>query len=448
MTTTLRAVDRFEDHKPVVPVTPHLHRFFPLDGAWVGLSLAVLLASLVGGCATGAMAEFPIETQGLLAATRVDDYRASPPDAVLPESQKRLVDLVYQAIPPEHRNRVRHEPRLDGVARIDATLYGGRNSWPSPTARRWLFWRAGVTAVPSHTKRAWASGGNYHERLDQKLIAQAVEALQPQQVPLVFGIARVRTGARMSQVLVVASERLSLQPVGKRHPPGTPVKLTGNAPPLSKSIEICVNQVFPDVNCQRTKTDAAAPFEAFVTLPTAPGRYDVEIRGQIEDGNDQVSLGHFPLFVDIAEPDSFEAHKGLLPPVEPEPRSPQAFLDYVNGERSRLGFAPLQSDPIAQSYVDAQNRRLSSGAEIDEVATLKQYFAQRGIPFRKHWRSWGSEVDVELSVWSFLQTPSIRRDLFAEEPPLTALSLIDHEDPKRGFRYVLLILKPTDPQAK
>ena len=407
-------------------------------------SLMLMLMGLSGGCATGSVAELPIEVRGIADDVRAPDYRASESHAQLTDEQKRLVDLVYRALPPESRSRVRHEARLDALARVEAKMYGGRNSWMSHRTKERLYWRAGVTAVHDQSLRNWVSGRNHNERLDEKLLERARSALPTGQTPLVFGVSRVRTGARTSQALFVAEEPLRLDPIPKIYAAGAELELSGQVMPGIESMHICVNHEFPEVQCRHVRVSVGEPFHEVIRLPTTPGRYDVEIRGTFKDNSDRSELAHFPLYVESEESAVFDLHQRYLGEIKDVNAGAIAIIDYINAERARLGLQPMRTSTFAQSYVDTQNERRSVGSSMGSVAAMKKYFAEQGIQVKNYWRAWGGDADLNLLLSDFMHTPGSRDDLFAKTPPLVALGIQERKDKSKGFYFTLVVLNGDD----
>lgn len=250
-----------------------------------------------------------------------------------------------------------HDPRLDEVAQVLAEDYRLWQEVPPAGYLRWLFRRHGIAAGYHRLWAGWVTGSNQRVmRLDEQLGQELARANDLGGKS--FGIARATGPTPTAQVLLLADSRMVLEPIPRQPKPGEVITLKGAITGVHDgAVEVYV----PGEREPRLAlVDPSGAWEPQqVTVPSAPGRYWLELRFSEEKGPTVL----LPLLVGGAEDVPIEVGST---PAELEAAA-RAWAQQV---RARAGLAPLESDPTADAIV-RQRAELRAESPADSEAALR-----------------------------------------------------------------------------
>ncbi len=397
---------------------------------------------LAPGCATGSTTEIPDQALTVVTRNTASIFSGSPQRSPATAGSSELVQKVFDAARKDTRSLLVHDPRLDAVAEACAEIYARRKAWPSSQTMKWLMWKVGVVAQRVNGRFSRREGKLKTRRIDKRL-RQDAAGLTADGETLIFGVARVSFGGSLSQALVYARRPLALDPLPKRHQPGSQVTLSGVLDEAHGKLRVAVSRDLGKVQKLNLTLGQGRRFEHTMTLPETPGAYFVELRaGRSEDARGQRrQVAMFPLYVGVDEPESFE----LATPLAQAPKDKDAWqrtvVQVYNAERARFGLPPLQVEPALRDYVMSEVDRLRAGHKLSNMTEATARVEQAGVKVGHHlWRG-GTEAKLQVFLWENLQTPTVRSILLDPTPPVFAVAFAAARDQTDGFHFVQYIGK-------
>ena len=425
-----------------------------------GLSLVLALLSLLSGCAesSGAQAkaparELPADVGSMLArsgAAYGGPVVASGADQ--PALRKAYEDRVL----PRTRATIRHEPALDLVAQVLAAIYLQTRSVPALSLEQWLFWRCGATAIPAGFDILAFFGDDPGPALDKRL-GEVAARQKGGSMPQSYGLVRVTFAAGVAgPALVVAGRPVEGPAVKKAFAPGEEMLVAVRPTLPYTSLTVYADAGGGDVKVVPMTANADQSYWAKVVLPSRPGRYFVQVAAT-EPAAESVDpehpfrhgLLHLPVYVGVpepTEPDEFIRHPVPNPPDVATWR--ELVLRAYNGERARLGRAPLVVDPRAVTVAQRRSDEVAAtpGSPRPDPHVAEE-LAAVGIPVQEVGNSLGSLEFVSEYVHMRLLEPAARHHLLSPETKLLALGLSQRpgDDGVRPWSVVEYAIQPLGP---
>jgi hypothetical protein len=351
------------------------------------------------------------------------------------------------------RATMKHDPALDIVAQVLATIYLRTRQVPAVSLEQWLFWRCGATEIPAGFDILAFYGDDPGPALDKRLADVAAQH-RPRPVPVSYGLVRVAFSAEITvQALVLASRPVEVPAFKKSFEPGQEMQIAVRPTLAYTDLTLFADAGGGDVRVVPMTSGDDGSRWAKVTLPAQPGRYFVEVVAvePVEGAADpehpwRNSLLLLPVYVGIpepTEPDDFIRH-----PV-PNPPDPALWRELIlrgyNAERARVGRPPLALDAraagIAQQHSDEVAR---THADPRPDVHLYEELASAGLPANEVGASLGHLEFVSEYVHMRLLEPAARHRLLNPATTLLGLGLSQRppEERVRPWAVVEYAIEP------
>lgn len=394
----------------------------PIQVLWKrarALSAVALLAS-IAACSSaprGPVRELPAEARALL--VKAPEMYAMPDPGGMSAESSRLRAAFEDALAPEARSMLRHEPALDLVAAVVAETFGDEQQNPTRALTQWLFWKCGSTSLVSYTRTSWAFGkGQVQEGLDDKAIGYARNT-KPL-LPTSYGVARFTQGTKTSQAVVFGRASLEVSSFQKTYAPGAP--LTLRIRPLDASTDFVLSLDTGDggVTSEPMVKHDDGSFFISRPVPSRPGRYFIEIRARGPQALAADPLHPWmrtllwaPIYVGVPEP---VVPDEALRAVASSPADPLAWPAWIagqyNAERARQGNPLLIFDPRLVDLARARSAELAAvDHEVPPDQKLGQKLAAAGIPTNGYYESHETVEVASDYVYMQMLRPSARKRL-------------------------------------
>lgn len=421
----------------------HRERGSTLLTAWKharALSSVALLA-LAAACSTGVkgpVRELPTDARALL--VKAPEMYAAPDPGSMPAESAHLRATFEDALAPEVRSMVRHDPALDLAAAIVAETFGDEQEKPTRALTQWLFWKCGSTSLYSHTRTSWAFGGSQvQETLDNDAIKFA-RSTKPI-FPTSYGVARFTQGKKTSQAVVFGRAPLEVSTFQKSYAPAAPIAL--RIRPLDASTEFVLFLDNGEGEVTREPMQRRDDGSFFISrpVPSRPGRYFIEIRalGPQALAADPLypwehTLLWAPIYVGVPEP--LLPDEALRNPPS-SPADPLAWPGWIafqyNAERARHGNPPLSLDPRLVTM--ARERSAAAVAvdhELPRDRQLRQKLTAAGFPPERYYESHVSVETASDYVYMQMLLPSARMRLALTKRLTLGIGIAAHPASSNG----------------
>jgi len=396
-----------------------------------GLALSAWLAGCAGGPTAAAGRMLPESGAELLRAA---------PAAYSPAAAEPEADALGAAFEGAIRARgpvdLQREATLDCVAAAAAEVYIEAFKAPVRSLRRWIAWRCGWAGVDVRVRVLASRGRVRDERLEGRLPG-AAPGLVRDAGPHAYGIARRERGQWTMVAVAVSRRYLEMSPVAKVYPPGATLSLSIR--PVRAFTEPAL---YVDMGGGRTAVQGPQPGPAGTislqhTLPSAPGRYFVELNA-IEPSDQAVDPLHpwhksvllFPVYVGVPEP---SAPDGFITDPAPNPDRPAMWADRLvaayNAERARLGLPPLALDPGATALAQKRSEEAArSPRELPPDPAVVDYVHSLGPGRAEFWQSSSESEFLSEYIAERLLSPVIRHRFLAPGASLVGFGVTRRPD--------------------
>jgi hypothetical protein len=320
-----------------------------------------------------------------------------------------------------------HEPALDLVAAVVGKTYAEEQELPARALLQWLYWKCGAVSSPGPVNVFVAPPGaeEYFQEHLRRLAAVVPAAKQP----LRYGVARISVGPYVAQAVALGYRNVDMAPLPKSQPAGAkvPVRITLQRP--HTDLSLYVDQGAAEVLKLPMNKLEDGSFTAEAPMPSAPGRYFIEVVGtQVPpagtgDKGWRAELMWLPLYVGVAEPaaaDEFIRH----PPKNHPDRSAwvMQILSSYNDARARLGRGPLKPEIQASTLAQARSDQLASATALPppDYGFMRK-LAEAGLPSRNV-HGYVDEIEfVSEYITLRLLRPAARHSLF--DPAMTTIAV-------------------------
>lgn len=320
-----------------------------------------------------------------------------------------------------------HEPALDLVAAVVGKTFAQEEELPADALLQWLYWKCGATSIPGPVNVLVAPEGS--EAYFQEHMRRLASVIPTVEGSVSFGVSRTAIAGYVAQTIALAYRPVDVIPMAKSQAPGgaVPVRVMPRKP--YANLMLYVDQGGPNVLAAPMKQEADGSFSGSALLPSAPGRYFVEVvgvevppSGEVEKGW-RVSVLWVPLQAGVSEPaapDNF-----IRRPQKNHPDRatwPSQILNAYNDARGRLGRPPLQFMAEANDIAQKRSDELASlSSTPPPEAGLYGKFASIGAPARNLFGYVDQIEYVSEYVTLRLLRPAARYAIF--DPSMTTIAL-------------------------
>ncbi|MEZ4295926.1 MAG: hypothetical protein R3B70_13205 [Polyangiaceae bacterium] len=319
-----------------------------------------------------------------------------------------------------------HEPALDLVAAVIGKTYAEEQEVPAQALLQWLFWKCGAATSPGPVNVFVAPPGATgafaeHIRRLASFVPTAGE-------PLTYGVARIQVNGYIAQAIAIGRRHVDLVPLPKSQPPGAKVQIKLAVTRPYTDLSLYADQGGPEVTKLPMTQTPDGSFIADVTLPTAPGRYFIEVIGTQPPPKEgqkgwRTGLLWLPLYVATPEPaaaDDFIRHP---PKNHPDVSTWKLqIISAYNEARKTLGRAPLTAELPASQLAQSRSDEVAAAAELPPPDFgFNRKLADAGLPSRNV-RGYVDEIEyVSEYITLRLLRPAARHTLF--DPAMTTIAI-------------------------
>lgn len=350
-----------------------------------------------------------------------------------------------------------HEAALDLVAAVVAKTFADEQELPARALLQWLYWKCGAVTLPGPVNVfvAPADAGPYFEEHIRRLAAVVPAAKQP----LSYGVARIAVNGYVAQAIALGYRSVDVAPIAKSQAAGgkVPVRVTLKRP--FEDLSLYVDQGGAEVvKLPMTRLEDGS-FTAEAPMPSAPGRYFIEIVGTQAPpaGNEKgwrAELMWLPLYVGTPEPsaaDDFIRH----PPRNHPDRSAwtMQIISAYNDARARLGREPLRPELSASTLAQGRSDQIAAASDLPPPDFgFPRKLAEAGLPSR-NLHGYVDEIEyVSEYIALRLMRPAARYALFDPAMTTIAVGISPRAAPPLGFwnsaEYVFEIVRVDPPKER
>jgi hypothetical protein len=339
---------------------------------------------------------------------------AVPPDRSSVDVAANRAELL-RSLSPAEAALLRHDPRLDHIARVVAIAGSTTGQGVSDEVEAWLRWRLGVPQAFLQTNWGWASGNDRDFNLRSNL-REWTRGLRLSSRAR-FGLARVLAGRRVGLSLVVVTDAVELEPFAQEVAVGSQLRLRGRL--LEPIVRPRLYVLQPDgTTTNKLLTPAADGSFDEVVAWRGRGRAFLEMRGGlpgVEPEHRARSLIHIPIGVgepaQRTERDEFE-RIGATPEAGVSAVSVAALFE---GIRADAGLALWTRSEDLDAAACARDEAMSKEGAL-EASPYPPPLPPSIADAR--WGTFRSLADVK---WQLATSPSFRELL--RDPADTHLAL-------------------------
>ncbi len=356
------------------------------------------------------------------------------------------------ALLPAAKATLTHEPALDTVAAVVATMVANERQAPSQALLAWLSWRAGAFAPVARVEVMTTSGVD-----DLELqTADYAGKVQASVYPEAFGVARVTRG-RPAQAIVFARRALAVDPLPKAYAPGAPITLKVKPLDAFTELALLADDDHGGVVEERLVPGADGSLSVTHKAPDKPGRYFLEITGldprtlqAMPENPWRRSLLWVPVYVGVPEPAAPDAF--VRAPTE-SPADVMAWGSRIvaglDEARVKAGKKPLATDGRVTALAAERSGVVArAGREPVPDVVLADKLAAAGYPPRDYDENKARVDSVADYVALRLLQPSARRRLLASDAVVVGIGLTPNAPNAKGEIDYTLVEDDVEPVAR